>query len=59
MVKIFYENRDNIMIIITNSKNITIFQDVDIRKSGKKWKVKVSYILFNSIKWVLKNWEIN
>ena len=59
MVKIFYENRDNIMIIITNSKNITIFQDVDIRKSGKKWKVKVSYILFTSIKWVLKNWEIN
>ncbi len=50
MVKIIYENIDNNTIIITISENITIFQDVDIRKSEKKLKINVSHILFTSSK---------
>ena len=51
MVKIFYENRDNITIIITNSENITIVQEADISKAlEKKCKIKATHILFTSTK---------
>lgn len=51
MVKIFYENRDNITIIITNSENITIVQEAEISKSlEKKCKIKANHILFTSTK---------
>jgi len=51
MVKIFYENRDNITIIITNSENITIVQEAEISKAlEKKCKIKENHILFTSTK---------
>ena len=51
MVKIFYENRDNITIIITNTENITIVQEAEICKSlEKKCKIKANHILFTSTK---------
>ena len=51
MVKIFYENRDNITIIITNSENITIVQEAEISKSlENKCKIKENHILFTSTK---------
>ena len=51
MVKIFYENRNNITIIITNSENITIVQEAEISKSlENKCKIKENHILFTSTK---------
>ena len=51
MVKIFYENRDNITIIITNSENITIVQEAEISKSlENKCKINPTHILFTSKK---------
>ena len=51
MVKIFYENRNNITIIITNSENITIVQEAEISKSlENKCKINPTHILFTSKK---------
>ena len=51
MVKIFYENKNNITIIITNSENITIVQEAEISKAlEKKCKIKENHILFTSTK---------
>ena len=51
MVKIFYENKNNITIIITNSENITIVQEAEISKSlENKCKINPTHILFTSKK---------
>ena len=51
IVKIFYENRNNITIIITNSENITIVQEAEISKSlENKCKINPTHILFTSKK---------
>lgn len=49
MVKIFYENRDNILVIITNSEKVTITQMAEIEASiSKKCKIDSNYIIFTS-----------
>ena len=49
MVKIFYENRDNILFIITNSENVTITQSSEIKAAlSKKCKIDSKHIIFTS-----------
>lgn len=49
MVKIFYENRDNILVIITNSENVTITQSSEIEAAlSKKCKIDSKHIIFTS-----------
>lgn len=51
MVKIFYENKDNITIIITNCEDITTKQQAEIEATlSKKCKIQSKHIIFTSKK---------
>ena len=49
MVKIFYENKENILVIITNTENITMVQIAEIEAAlSKKCKIDSKHIIFTS-----------
>ena len=51
MVKIFYENKENLCIIITNSEDVTLVQEEEIKLAlEKKCKINPKNVLFTSTK---------
>jgi len=49
MVKIFYENRENVLVIITNSEDVTFTQMAEIEAAlAKKCKIDTKMIIFTS-----------